>query len=121
MSKRYITLFPGKHVGLGHYVQAWKRAKELPGDTMLPCGPGSWTPMTVEECLRRLRASIHDRINKHDEHYGIGHKWSSNWQIAAWRDSRKLRDYRERRVRFYQLETGEARERFSHLLAHHDD
>lgn len=121
MSKRKIILFPGKAVGLGVYVRAWKNAKELPGDTILPYGPGSWSPITVDECLRRMRASIHDRINKHVKTYGVGRKWKSDWQISAWRDSRKLRDHADRRVRFYQLETAEARGRFSHLLARHDD
>lgn len=121
MSKRYITLYPGRHVSLGAYVQGWKKAKTLPLDTICKDGPGSWAMTDVGDTLRKLRLGMHDRINKHIAGYGVGRKWRYDWQIAAWRDSRKLQDIRRLRLRVYRFETSEANARFSHLLASHDD
>jgi hypothetical protein len=47
-------------------------------------------------------------------------KLDSDYQIALWRDSRRLHDI-AKRIRVYQFETVEARSRFSHLLANHGD
>lgn len=50
-----------------------------------------------------------------------GRKDDPDWEIRAWRDSRRVRDILTTRLRVYQFETDEARRRFGHLLARRDD
>lgn len=42
-------------------------------------GFGDW-PESAEYVLREMRYGMMDRINKHDRKYGIGRKWSGEWQ-----------------------------------------
>lgn len=62
---------------------------------------------------RRINAKVCDRPR--------GRKDCQEYQIALYRDSRRVRDCLARRVIVRQFETAEARQRFSHLLTTEND
>lgn len=79
---RYVTLGDGRTIGLGKYVAAWRACLELPPSA--PIGRGvDGLGQTAAAALRDLRAGLDDRINRNVPGYGIGRKWSSDWQRAA--------------------------------------
>jgi hypothetical protein len=82
MGKRCIVLGDGTRVGLGHYVEAWKRLKQLPGDTWIKKCPDGWGG-SARDALRQCRAGLHDRINRHIPGHGKGRKWSDDWFWTA--------------------------------------
>lgn len=80
---RYVTLGNGRRVGLASYVAAWRAC--LAADPAQPIRmdlhglPGS----TAADVLRQFRDGLHDRINRHIPGYGVGRKWSPDWQREA--------------------------------------
>ena len=52
----------------------------------------------ASDILRRIVAGVHDRINRRAAGYGIGRKWSADYQAALRRDARAIREYREQRI-----------------------
>lgn len=79
--QRYVTLGDGRKIGLGRYVAAWKRCRELPPATDIGKGISGWGE-TAGEALCKLRDGMHDRINRHIPGYGRGRKWHHDWQRA---------------------------------------
>lgn len=60
--QHYITLPNQRHVSLGSYVAAWKAIKANPGALY----PGfDHFPTRGHEILAKMRAGLHDRINRH--------------------------------------------------------
>jgi len=108
----------------GDYARAWRalntmdasRKVTVPGWVV---GMPGWGNMTrnAGEVLSRVRSAMDARINARA---GVTVREHRN-HIGLVRDAQRLRDIAERRVRVYQFETRNARERFSHLLARHDD
>ena len=89
MSARYVTLGDGRRIGLGAYVAAWARCKQLPGETRVMRCPDGLSG-TVGDALRQLRAGMHDRINRHVPGYGVGRKWADGWFWEAKRFSDQI-------------------------------
>lgn len=114
MSRHVITLPNGRQCGVGRYAQAWRTLKAADPGAPFP-GFGHF-PERAESILHAMRGGLSARINSHDPNYGRGRKWDNDYQIALYRDSRRLHDIAQR-VRVYQFETVEARSRFSHRLA----
>lgn len=116
--RHYITLPNTRRVSVGVYAKAWR--------TLLRANPHetysgfAYTRETAESILHAMRGGLSERINAHIPGHGCGRKWQQDYQIAAWRDSRRLRDLAQH-IRVYQFETQEARERFGHRLSKHDD
>lgn len=76
---------------------------------------------TPESFRAELWKAIERRINERGGGLPNGRKWSMDYHWAAWRDSRRIRDHKERRVAIHQFETTEARERLGHLLSSYRD
>jgi len=118
MLKHVIVLPNGKECSVGVYARAWKALKALPPET---CSKGfGHHPERVDYILREMRYALHARINRHIPSFGVGRKWTYDYQLHLLRDSRRLRDIANR-IRVYQFESAEVCARFSHLLANHDD
>ena len=111
---KYVTLPNGKRCALGAYAKAWRALKNMPASALVP-GFADF-PERAESILCAMRGGLSERINRHDAAHGVGRKWSNEYFIKAWRDSRRLQDI-ARRVRVYQFETHEATSRFGHLLS----
>lgn len=69
---------------------------------------------------RNFVNALNRRINLKVDQPRNWRKLDPQWQIAAWRDSRRLQDM-ARRIRVYQFETTEAKARFGDRLARYDD
>lgn len=82
MSTRYVTLADGRKIGLGSYVNAWQRCRELAPETHIGRGI-SGRGETASEALYELRRGMHDRINRHIPGFGRGRKWESAWYWQA--------------------------------------
>lgn len=93
MTKRCIVLGCGRRIGLGRYVEAWKKCLDLPPKTWIGRGVDGWG-QTAGDALRDLRKGLNDRINKHLPWYGKGRKWESDWQAGMWRASRDVNNPR---------------------------
>lgn len=91
--QRYITLGDGRKIGLGKYVAAWKACLELPANAPIGRGINGWG-QTAGEALRDLRAGLDDRISRNIPEYGVGRKWSTDWQFATWNASRAINNPR---------------------------
>lgn len=89
MSKRYVTLGDGRHIGLGAYVAAWRSCKTLEPSTYVGRGISGHGD-TAGEALRQLREGMDDRINRHDPTFGHGRKWSYQWQAETMRAASAL-------------------------------
>jgi hypothetical protein len=113
-----ITLPNGRAISAGTYAKAWRAIKSLPKDASVL--GFAYFPEPAESVLHAMRGMLSEVINRHDRSYGIGRKWDNDYQVRLWRDSRRLRDIANR-IRVYQFETSEARNRFSHLLSRYDD
>ena len=118
MTQRVIVLPNGKTVSLSAYAKAWQAVSHAPSDKCF--GGFGDVPQAAREILKAMRAGLADRINRHIPGFGRGRKWSDEYFIKAYRDSRRLRGI-ARRIRVYQFETTDARARFSHLLSSHTD
>ncbi len=71
---------------------------------------------------QEFRRALDRRINlKVSDGKPRGRRDCYEYDIAAWRDSRRIREILTRRIRHYHFETAEARTRFGHLLARYDD
>lgn len=77
-----IILGNGRKIGLTRYVAAWRACKTLPPQTWIGPGVSGWGE-TAGEALQALRAGLDDRINRHIAGYGIGRKWTPDWQRAV--------------------------------------
>lgn len=81
----------------------------------------SWhTTYSEQEFNRQFTLALHRRINLKGGLSEQGRKYDADYQTGLMRDARRLEDIR-RRVRVYQFETPQLRQRFSHLLARYDD
>lgn len=77
-----IVLADGRRIGIPRYVAAWKACKALEPQT--PIGKGiSGNGDTAAEALTELRRGLDNRINRNIPGYGVGRKWSSDWQRAV--------------------------------------
>lgn len=105
----------------GAYVQAWKRANEVTaaGGTVRVSWAGR--DLDAHGWRREVRRALDRRINERGGLDQTGRKWDERYQVGLERDARALRDRLMRRVRVYQFETPELRERFGHLLADRED
>lgn len=79
MTKRYIVLGCGRRIGLGAYVAAWRKCLALDPETWIGRGVDG-CGQTAGEALQDLRRGLHDRINLRSPGFGIGRKWSADWQ-----------------------------------------
>lgn len=82
MTKRAIQLGDGSKTSLRQYVHAWRTILTLDPNTWLNRCPNGWGG-TAADALGQLRQGMHDRINRHLPNYGIGRKWSADWQRAT--------------------------------------
>lgn len=87
--KRYVTLADGRTIGLGKYVAAWKACKALPPQTWIGKDVSGWGQF-AGEALADLESGMVDRINRNIPGYGVGRKWSSDWQCQMWRAASDL-------------------------------
>lgn len=92
MTNRYVTLGDGRHIPLGAYVAAWRKALDAPADAVFNGSPCGWKGCseTRNEVVRQFRDGMHDRINRHIPSHGCGRKWSRDWFMQAWRLSRDV-------------------------------
>ena len=78
--------------------------------------------MTREDAAERLGFLVNVAINRKAGIPDVpGRKHETDYQTRLARDCRAVRDIVTRRLRVYQFETAEVRERFGHLLARRDD
>lgn len=102
----------------GGYARLWRKLLALPpeahGTHPLDRMRGL---VSVADLLAEFRVALQRGINVR------GGKPEDNEPIdVGWvRDRNRLEDIQQRRVRVYQFERPEMRERFGHLLARHDD
>lgn len=78
MNPRFIQLPNGRAVTLDAYAKAWKKLRTLNPDTLV----SGWShfPERAGDILRAMSAGLDDRINRHIPGFGIGRKWSEDWQ-----------------------------------------
>jgi hypothetical protein len=81
MIKRCVTLPNGRECGLGVYVNAWRKLRTMDANTQVK--GFDHFPDRADSILRELRWGLNDRINHHIKGYGVGRKWSQDWQRAA--------------------------------------
>lgn len=91
-SRRAVVLGNGRRVGLGNYVEGWKRAKRAPPGAVFRGSPCGWAHVDEDaaEILRQFRAGMHDRINRRLPWFGQGRRWDPNWQAEARRFARQV-------------------------------
>jgi len=63
---------------------------------------------------------LHNKINR-EYPSNRGKKDSYDYYIKMYRDQQKIRDRANKRVRIYQFETKECKDRFSHLLSDYNE
>lgn len=102
----------------GWYARIMRIARTASPDTvardpMCPFG----TTRPVREIRYAVRRAMDRRINAR----AGDHEANQPIPVELWRDVRRVEDMLFRRVRVYQLETAEMRERYGHLLASHND
>ena len=85
---RAITLPNGRQCSVGVYVKAWRALQRMPQDELVK--GFSYDYDSAGYILQRMREGIHDRINRHDRRYGIGRKWSPDWQRATYHCARNV-------------------------------
>lgn len=111
MASHYIILGGGRRISLPRYIAAWKACRSLAPDIYIGPGVDGWG-QTAAEALRDLRRGLDDRINRHDPAYGVGRKWSPDWQRHMMQAAIALNTPR---LVIYWL-PAELRGRFSHRL-----
>jgi hypothetical protein len=116
--RRYVTSGCGRRIALSAYVAAWKTAIIAPPGAVFSGSPSdSREPASRERVLFEFRRGLHARINRHDSAYGVGRKWSDEYQIEM---IRAANDLNTPRLRIYYLPPALA-VRFSHRLCRRDD
>ena len=114
--RAYVIRLPdGRVTEVAEYVRCWRLLKTM--DPAASVRGFNWFPQPAGDVLRELRASIHDRINRHLPWSQDGRKWAPIWQRDM---ARAARDLNYPRLRIHWLPP-ELRERFGHRLARHDD
>lgn len=88
MSKQYITLPNGRNVGLGIYAKAWRELKKMNRNALVP-GFGyfaepAWSILTA------MRGGLSERINAKVPGYGVGRKWSREYEVETYRAAQAL-------------------------------
>ena len=104
----------------GAYVEAWKRLKALP-DTVVVNTPWCWYGKTVKAAKRDFLHTLHKRISARGAPPPGWRKWDDDQQVKWLRDRAQIYDWLTRRVRFYQFETAECRQRFAFVLSSYED
>lgn len=101
----------------GQYAAGLRKLRALPAHALVhqPLWPHS--PVSAALMRREVRVALDRRINIR------GGDLAANEpiDIGLLRDARRLDEIKRLRVRHYQFESELCRERFSHLLARHDD
>lgn len=101
----------------GAYARSWKALSALPANALVrsPGWAGSLVP--AGQMRAEMRGALDRRINTR-----CGNERANlEVPIGLVRDARRLDDIKQRGIRVYQFETDLCRQRFSHLLARHDD
>lgn len=97
----------------GAYVAAWKKVLRAPPGTEFR---KDWhTVLTVEEAKAEFSSCVNRRVNERG-----GEGWRNtrtDLEISFRRDQRRVMEILSSRIRHYQFETEECRNRFGHLLA----
>lgn len=78
-------------------------------------------PLDLGGFRQEFIKALHRRISLKVEQPPKMRKLNQNHQAALRRDQGRIRDIVRIRLRVYQFETKEAKARYSHLLASHDD
>jgi hypothetical protein len=81
----------------------------------------SGEPMNREQWRAEFLKVLNKRINLKAGPEPHWRKLDPDYQTRLMRDSRRLQDIARWRCRVYQFETEEARSRYGHRLARHDD
>lgn len=96
--QRVVYLPGGRHVTLGNYVLAWKRALVAPPGAVFEKG-FNWYPERREEILREFRKGMHDRINRRiagfpgtlrTNAFPATRKYTYEWQLETYRAAVQL-------------------------------
>lgn len=110
-----IQLPNGKWVSAGAYCKAWKEVKSAP---QLSYGGWGHFGEPGTDILKDIRKGINARINAKIPGYGVGRKWSKDWEMRCWRGAWNLN--RRIIVRFGELPK-EVEKRVAHRLYSPDD
>jgi hypothetical protein len=108
----------------GAYARTWRRvldaAKTQPGAVQ---STGKFYGKSVAQIADEYAKALQDRINARDPKTCAprGKKDSQDYFWSAMRDARKLQEKNTKRIRFYQLETQVARQRFAERIDRYDD
>ena len=89
-------------------------------DGCIPTGMWTHSRWTHAEFRKWFLERLSAKINRNDPRSGW-RKFQPQYQSLLTVDAHYLKQYWERRVRFYSLMSPELIERFSHLIARHDD
>lgn len=120
MTTRYVTLGDGKRIALVNYMKIVRCAKESHDEEFLRSFEAWWT-VKGHDIIREFRRGIQRRINRHISGFGYGRKLDPEYQTELMRDCQNFRQWRQLRVRCYQLMTPELRHQFGHLLCERDE
>ncbi|QNP78370.1 hypothetical protein [Agrobacterium tumefaciens] len=116
---KYIELkATSKRVSLLTYVQGVRQAIASPAQTFKH-GLTTWWPVTGADIRREFRHGITERINRHLPGYGVGRKYSDDWQRSASRVAGNLNG--QRILTMINQCPKELRRRLSHRLYRIDD
>ncbi len=107
------------------YVKTWRLLKqamiEHGSDCSIRKGWDGW-PSTVGKEYREVLKALDRRINaRAGLNVPRGKKDCIDWYYRAYRDQQAIQRHMLDRVRIYQFETRQCRERFAHLLSSYDD
>lgn len=100
-------------VTLGAYTRVWRRVKASKPDATFGESLCDFGPASKAEILRQFHDGLMDRINCRVPGFGVGRKWSPDWQAEAIRAGR---DLNRPRLRIHWLPV-DFRSRFAHRLA----
>lgn len=81
MTQHCIVLGDGRRVGVAAYCAAVRKAKANPCAHFNRTFEDRWGGPGAE-IVRQFVKGVHDRINHGDPAYGVGRKWSPDWQRA---------------------------------------
>jgi len=88
MTTRVVGLPNGRQVTLGEYVRSWRALLDMDRDAQV--AGFDYFADSAARILARLAEGLHDRINRHVPGYGVGRKWSDDWQRAAAQTARAV-------------------------------
>lgn len=81
------TVQGSRRVSLASYLSVVRAAKLHPL-TQFRTSLRSWAPSSGEQIVREFRDALHEKISRGMPGYGVGRKWSEDWQTetrrAAW-------------------------------------